>query len=63
MHLLQSPILSTLLDAGLVFLVRWSMDDSVEAVITSALAVLHAILVNTADEVRSALCLTSSELG
>ncbi|XP_064600850.1 RNA polymerase II-associated protein 1-like [Liolophura sinensis] len=49
-HLLQSAILPIVLDAGLMFLLRWSLDDSVEAVNTAALAVSHAVLVNTADE-------------
>lgn len=44
--------MSSLLDAGLLFLVRFSLDDSVEGVMSAAVHALRALLVSTDDEVR-----------
>ncbi|XP_022334117.2 RNA polymerase II-associated protein 1-like isoform X2 [Crassostrea virginica] len=46
----NSAILPTVLNAGILFLVRWAMDDSVESVVFMAIKTLHAILVSKADE-------------
>ena len=35
----------------MIFLLRWSLDDSVDAVVVAAVAALNALLVNQADEV------------
>lgn len=48
---MNSAILPTVLNAGILFLVRWAMDDSVESVVFMAVKTLHAILVSKADEV------------
>lgn len=50
---LTGSVLSTLLDAGLVFLLRFALDDSVEGVMSQAVHALKALLVCTEDEVRS----------
>uniref|UniRef100_A0AAV2JEN9 Tyrosine-protein kinase receptor n=1 Tax=Knipowitschia caucasica TaxID=637954 RepID=A0AAV2JEN9_KNICA len=47
---LQGSVLSSLLDAGLLFLLRFSLDDSVESVMCAALHALHALLVRAPDE-------------
>ncbi|KAL3875002.1 hypothetical protein ACJMK2_037944 [Sinanodonta woodiana] len=49
-QLIQTPILPSILDAGVVFLLRWALDDSVDAVVVSAIAGLSSLLVNQADE-------------
>lgn len=47
---LKSSVLSSLLDAGLLFLLRFSLDDGVEAVISAAVHALRALLVSSEDE-------------
>lgn len=46
----NSAILPTVLNAGILFLIRWAMDDSVESVVFMAIKTLHSILVSEADE-------------
>ncbi|XP_062617830.1 RNA polymerase II-associated protein 1-like [Saccostrea cucullata] len=46
----NSAILPTVLNAGILFLVRWAMDDSVEGVVCMAVKTLHSIVVSEADE-------------
>ncbi|KAL0170240.1 hypothetical protein M9458_034836, partial [Cirrhinus mrigala] len=43
-------VLSSLLDAGLLFLLRFSLDDSVEGVMSAAVHALRALLVSSDDE-------------
>lgn len=50
-ELVQTPILPSIIDAGVIFLLRWSLDDSVESVVASAVVALNSLLVNHADEV------------
>ncbi|WAR19407.1 RPAP1-like protein [Mya arenaria] len=52
-ELVQSPVLPSILDAGVVFLLRWSLDDSVDAVMAAAVAALNALIVNHADELMN----------
>ncbi|XP_054653538.1 RNA polymerase II-associated protein 1 isoform X2 [Dunckerocampus dactyliophorus] len=47
---LKGSILSTLLDAGLLFLLRFALDDGVEGVMAAAVHALRALLVCTEDE-------------
>ncbi|KAM9787548.1 RNA polymerase II-associated protein 1 isoform 1-T2 [Syngnathus typhle] len=47
---LKGSVLSTLLDAGLLFLLRFALDDNVEAVMAAAVHALRALLVCTEDE-------------
>lgn len=47
---LNGSVLSSLLDAGLLFLLRFSLDDSVEGVMSAAVHTLHALLVCADDE-------------
>ncbi|XP_061075259.1 RNA polymerase II-associated protein 1 [Conger conger] len=47
---LTGSIVSSLLDAGLLFLLRFSLDDSVEGVMAAALHTLRALLVSPGDE-------------
>lgn len=49
---LKGNVLASLLDAGLLFLLRFSLDDSVEGVMSAAVRALRALLVSTEDEVR-----------
>lgn len=44
--------MSTLLDAGLLFLLRFALDDSVEGAMSAAVHALKALLVCAEDEVR-----------
>ncbi|XP_010877402.4 RNA polymerase II-associated protein 1 isoform X1 [Esox lucius] len=47
---LKGSVVSTLLDAGLLFLLRFSLDDSVEGVMSAAVQALRALLVSPGDE-------------
>uniref|UniRef100_A0A672RD76 RNA polymerase II associated protein 1 n=1 Tax=Sinocyclocheilus grahami TaxID=75366 RepID=A0A672RD76_SINGR len=47
---LKGSVLSSLLDAGLLFLLRFSLDDSVEGVMSAAVHALRALLVSSYDE-------------
>lgn len=49
---LTGSVLCTLLDAGLIFLLRFALDDSVEGVMSQAVHALKALLVCAEDEVR-----------
>lgn len=44
--------MSTLLDAGLLFLLRFALDNSVEGAMSAAVHALKALLVCAEDEVR-----------
>ncbi|KAL4656489.1 RNA polymerase II-associated protein 1 isoform X1 [Arapaima gigas] len=46
----RGSVVSTLLDAGLVFLLRFSLDDSAEGVIVAAVQALRSLLVSVDDE-------------
>lgn len=46
-------MVSTLLDAGLLFLLRFALDDGVEGVMSAAVHALKALLVCEEDEVRT----------
>lgn len=48
---LKGNVLTSLLDAGLLFLLRYSLDDSIESVMSAAVRALRALLVSTEDEV------------
>lgn len=56
LSVLKGSVMSTLLDAGLLFLLRFALDDSVEGVMSAAVHVLKALLVCAEDEVSIALC-------
>uniref|UniRef100_A0A665VT44 RNA polymerase II associated protein 1 n=1 Tax=Echeneis naucrates TaxID=173247 RepID=A0A665VT44_ECHNA len=47
---LKGNVMATLLDAGLLFLLRFALDDSVEGVMSAAAHALKALLVCTEDE-------------
>ena len=49
--LLRGNVTSTLLDAGLLFLLRFALDDNVEGVMSASVHALKALLVSTEDEV------------
>lgn len=49
--LVQSPVLPALIDAGVMFLLRWALDDTVEMVVSAAVSALCNLLVCDADEV------------
>ncbi|XP_076441793.1 RNA polymerase II-associated protein 1-like [Babylonia areolata] len=48
--LIQTPIIPSLLDAGVIFLLRWACDDSVDAAVAAAVSALCALVCNPADE-------------
>ncbi|XP_028994443.1 RNA polymerase II-associated protein 1 [Betta splendens] len=50
LSLLKGSVMSTLLDAGLLFLLRFALDDSVEGVMSAAVHALKALLVFSEDE-------------
>ncbi|XP_033498027.2 RNA polymerase II-associated protein 1 [Epinephelus lanceolatus] len=50
LSVLQGSVVSTLLDAGLLFLLRFALDDSVEGVMSTAVHALKALLVCAEDE-------------
>ena len=47
---LQSLIIPSVINAGLVFLLRWALDDKIDNVLVAAVFALHALLTNTSDE-------------
>lgn len=49
---LKGGVTSSLLDAGLLFLLRFLLDDSVEGVMSAAVHALKSLLVCAEDEVR-----------
>ena len=51
MSVLRGNMVATLLDAGLLFLLRFSLDDSVGGVMSAAVHALRALLVSSEDEV------------
>ncbi|KAL5008923.1 hypothetical protein ScPMuIL_014504 [Solemya velum] len=48
--LIQTPIVPAVLDAGVVFLFRWALDDSVDSVVAAAVAAISGLLINYADQ-------------
>ncbi|XP_042356934.1 RNA polymerase II-associated protein 1 [Plectropomus leopardus] len=50
LSVLQGSVVSTLLDAGLLFLLRFALDDSVEGAMSAAVHALKALLVCAEDE-------------
>ena len=42
----SKPIISVLMDAGLVFVLRWALDDSIDSSISAAINCLHKLLVS-----------------
>ncbi|XP_022077076.2 RNA polymerase II-associated protein 1 [Acanthochromis polyacanthus] len=50
LSVLKGNMVSSLLDAGLVFLLRFALDDSVEGVMSAAVHTLKALLVSAEDE-------------
>uniref|UniRef100_A0A3P8TYU8 RNA polymerase II associated protein 1 n=1 Tax=Amphiprion percula TaxID=161767 RepID=A0A3P8TYU8_AMPPE len=50
LSVLKGNVVSSLLDAGLVFLLRFALDDSVEGVMSAAVHTLKALLVSAEDE-------------
>lgn len=48
----MGSVLRLLLDAGFLFLLRFSLDDRVDGVIAAAVRALRALLVAPGDEVR-----------
>ncbi len=51
LEMVQTPILPSILESGVLFLFRWALDDSVDAVLIAAVAAIHALLCNTSDQV------------
>ena len=47
----QTAIIPALLDGGLVFILRWSLDDNTETTIAAAVNCFHSMLVSEQDEV------------
>lgn len=61
---IQTPILPSILDGGVVFLIRMACDDSVPAVVVAAVFSLNALLCNPADEVgKSCFPTTNAKWG
>ncbi|XP_070698735.1 RNA polymerase II-associated protein 1 isoform X2 [Pempheris klunzingeri] len=50
LSVLKGSVMSTVLDAGLLFLLRFALDDGVEGVMSSAVHALRALLVCAEDE-------------
>lgn len=48
---LQGDVLSVLLDAGVLFLLRWSLDDTSDGVVAAAIQGFAAILIVPSDKV------------
>ena len=52
---LSVPLVSALLEGGLVFVLRWALDDSMESSMVASVTALHALLVCQQDEVRDTI--------
>ena len=52
---LQGSLLRTLLDAGLLFIIRFALDDTSDAVIAAAAQALCNLIVRPSDEVKCAI--------
>ncbi|XP_067681020.1 RNA polymerase II-associated protein 1-like [Haliotis asinina] len=52
----QSPIVPAVLESGVVFLFRWALDDTVDAVLAAAVAAMHALICNPADQECLDIC-------
>lgn len=52
---LKGSVLRLLLDAGFLFLLRFSLDDAVDNVMAASVGALRALLVSSDDEVRKSL--------
>lgn len=52
LDMLSAPIIPALLDSGLVFVLRWALDDNTENSLTAAVNALRALLVCDQDEVE-----------
>lgn len=52
---LKGSVLRLLLDAGFLFLLRFSLDDAVDNVMAASVGALRALLVSLDDEVRQSL--------
>ena len=52
LSVLKGSVMSTLLDAGMLFLLRFALDDGVEGAMSAAVHALKALLVCAEDEVR-----------
>ncbi|XP_048259249.1 RNA polymerase II-associated protein 1-like [Haliotis rufescens] len=46
----QTPILPAVVESGVVFLFRWALDDAVDTVLAAAVAAMHALICNPADQ-------------
>lgn len=53
------PVIPNLLDAGVLFLLRWSLDDHTLAVISSSLHAIRALVMKEEDEVKIVLYVLS----
>lgn len=49
---LQGDVLSVLLDAGILFLLRWSLDDTSDGVLAAAIQGFAAIVIVPSDKVH-----------
>ncbi|CAI9714944.1 polymerase II-associated 1-like [Octopus vulgaris] len=47
---IEGAIIPSVINAGIVFLLRWALDDKITTVLISAVFCLHALLTNSADE-------------
>ena len=52
--------MESLIDAGLPFLLRWSLDDSTDAVYCAAIYGIYAMVWNCKDQVSNALHYSNS---
>lgn len=59
---LKGSVTSSLLDAGLLFLLRFALDDSVEGVMSAVVHALKALLVCAEDEVRLSHTITAANI-
>ena len=50
-EVVSAPIIPALLEGGLVFVLRWALDDSMDNSMVAAVHALHALLVCDEDEV------------
>lgn len=48
----DDPLLPTMLDAGLVPLLRWALDDTSLTSLAATITAMHSLLISKIDEVK-----------
>ena len=50
-QVLSASLLPAMLEGGIIFILRWALDDSTDNTMSAAITVLHAFVISDTDEV------------